>query len=237
MNFIARPPVWARQACFIMKELEYLSENLKIFQDDELYTFTSDAILLSRFAVVKKGERVADFCAGVGVVGFNLYALNPDKIASVTFFELQPPMLSLIEENLAFNGLSDKFRAVSGRVQDIPKEFYGAFSLIVCNPPYMKAGAGENAKSREIAVAKTEIELTLEELICAIANGLKFGGRVCMVHRADRLTDIICLMRAKNIEVKRVTPVAAKGKAPYLVLIEGVKGGKSGLKLSETIYN
>lgn len=220
-----------------MKKLEYLSEDFKIFQDDELYTFTSDAILLSKFATVKRGETVGDFCAGVGVVGFNLYALNREKISSVTFFELQPPLFNLCEENIALNGLSGKFSAVQGRVQDLPKEYFGKFSLITCNPPYMRKGAGDTDKTEEIAIARTELALTLEELIAAISKGLKFGGRVCMVHRADRLIDAACLMRAHGIEIKKVTPVAAKDKAPYLVLIEGVKGGKSGLNLTETRYN
>ena len=220
-----------------MKKLEYLSEDIKIYQDDEYYTFTSDAILLSKFATVKNGDVVADFCAGVGVVGFNLYALNKDKISSLVFFELQSPLYSLCEENIAANGLSEKCSAVKGRLQDLRKEFYGKFSLIVCNPPYGKTGAGETDKSENIAIAKTELALSLEELVAAISKGLKFGGRVCMVHRADRLADVVCSMRAQNIEVKRVTPVAAKGKEPYLILIEGVKGGKSGLKLTETVYN
>lgn len=220
-----------------MKTLEYLSDDLKIYQDDDYYTFTSDAILLSKFAQVKNGDVVADFCAGVGVVGFNLYALQGADISSITFFELQKPLFALIEENIALNGLSDKFSAVCGRVQDLAKEYYGKFSLIVCNPPYMKAGAGEKSKTAEIAAAKTEITLTLEELITAISKGLKFGGRACVVHRADRLIDAVCAMRAHNIEVKRITPVAAHNKPPYLVLIEGVKGGKSGLNLTKTVNN
>ena len=220
-----------------MKTLETLSESVKIFQDDEYYTFTSDAILLSKFAAVKSGDVVADFCAGTGVVGFNLYALNKDKISSLTFFELQKPLFALCEENIELNGLAGRFSAVHGRVQDLPRQFYGRFSLIVCNPPYMKADSGEKSGTEGIAVAKTEIALTLEELVTAISKGLKFGGRTCLVHRADRLAEIIRLMHGANIEVKRVTPVAAKGKAPYLVLIEGVKGGKSGLKLTETVYN
>lgn len=220
-----------------MKKLEYLDKDIKIFQDDELYTFTSDAILLSKFAAVKSGDTVADFCAGVGVVGLNLYALNKDKISSLTFFELQQPLFSLLQENIALNNSANKFSGVLGRVQDIPKEYYGKFSLIVCNPPYMKKSSGETDKSEEIAIAKTELMLSLSELIAAIAKGLKFGGRTCIVHRADRLIDVVCAMKSCGIEVKRLTPVAAKGKAPYLVLIEGVKGGKSGLKLTETIYN
>lgn len=220
-----------------MKKLEYLSDKIGIYQDDDFYTFTSDSLLLSKFATVKKGDSVADFCAGVGVVGFNLYAINGDKISSVTFFELQDALFSLCRENITLNGLDGCFTAVKGDVRDLAKEFYGKFSLIVCNPPYMKDGSGEKSAAQNIAVAKTEISLTLSDLVAAVSKGLKFGGRLCMAYRADRLADAICLLRGANIEVKRVTPVAAKGKAPYLVLIEGVKGGKSGLKLTETLYN
>nr|MBO4518147.1 methyltransferase [Clostridia bacterium] len=220
-----------------MKRTEFLSDKIKIVQDDELYTFTSDAILLSKFAAVKAGDVAADFCAGCGVVGFNLYALNPDKISSITFFELQKPLFDLCEENIALNGKAGEFSAVLGRIQDLPKEFYGKFSLIVSNPPYSKSGSGEVDKNESVAVCRTELSLKLEELIAAAAKGLKFGGRFCMVHRADRLADAVFLMKAYNIEPKRLTPVAAKGKAPYLILIEGVKGGKSGLKLSGIIYN
>lgn len=220
-----------------MKKLEILSEKIKIFQDDGLYTFTSDSILLSRFATVRPHDVVADFCAGCGVVGFNLYALNERKISSLTFFELQAPLYDLCEENIAVNNLSDKFSAINGRVQDLAKDYFGKFSLIVCNPPYMKSGAGEKNADKTLAAARSEVFLTLEELILAASKGLKFGGRFCMVHRADRLSEIIVLMRKYNIEPKRLAPVAPKGKDPYLLLIEGVKGGKSGLKFLKTIYN
>ena len=220
-----------------MKKLEYLDENLKIFQDDDFYTFTSDSILLSRFANVKSGEVVADFCAGCGVVGFNLYALNKNKISSLTFFELQEPLFRLCQENIALNGLEDKFCAVLGKVQDLPKEFYGKFSLIVCNPPYMKNGTGDKNLSETLAVARSETALSLRELLFIASRALKFGGRFCMVHRADRLAEIFATMKEFNIEPKRLCPVAARGKEPYLVLVEGVKGGKSGLKFLKTIYN
>ena len=218
-----------------MKNLEYLDNGIKIYQDDDYYTFTSDSIRLSRFATVKKNDTVADFCAGVGVVGFNLYALNKDKISSVTFFELQPPLVDLCRENIELNGLSDRFFVVGGRAQDMPKEFYGKFSLIVCNPPYMKNGAGE--LDLKTPSAKAETFVTLEELIKTISFGLKFGGRLSLVHRADRLTDVMCAMRKFNIEPKRLAPLSAKGKEPYAALIEGVKGGKSGIKILNTIYN
>ena len=220
-----------------MKKLEYLDENVKIFQDDVFYTFTSDSILLSRFAAVKNNDVVADFCAGCGVVGFNLYARNKEKISSLAFFELQPPLFELCKENIALNGLDDKFCAYNIKIQDLPKNFYGKFSLIVCNPPYMKKGTGDKSLSETLALARSETALDLRELIISVSRALKFGGRFCMVHRAERLAEIFSVMKEFNIEPKKLCPVAAKGKAPYLVLIEGVKGGKSGLKFLKTIYN
>ncbi|MBQ6922313.1 MAG: methyltransferase [Clostridia bacterium] len=220
-----------------MKIREDLGSDIKIFQDDELYTFTSDAILLSRFARVKPKETVADFCAGCGIVGFELYRLSPDKISSVAFFEMQKPLFDLIEENIAYNGLGDKFSAYNVKIQDIPKEFYGKFSLITCNPPYMKKDAGEKDASETIAVCRREMELDIDALVSAIKKGLKFGGRACLVYRADRLVDIVVKMRENGIEPKRIVPVAPKGKKPYLVLVEGVKGGKSGLDLCSAIEN
>ena len=84
---------------------------------------------------------------------------------------------------------------------------------------------------------KSEIFLSLDELISAISKCLKYGGRTCIVHRADRLADIVCLMREKGIEPKRLQFVASGKKEPYLLLIEGVKGGKSGMKILNQTEN
>ena len=203
---------------------------LKIYQDDALYRFTSDAILLSRFVSVKKGDVAADFCAGSGIVSLHLYGLQPD-IKSFTLFEKQAPLCALAEKSIKFNGLSDKFTVVNERVQDIDSAYNGKFSLIVCNPPYMEKGSGFSSDREEIAVCRTEIDLPLTELMAAAAKALKFGGRLNMVHRADRLADVIAEMKNRGIQPKKLQFVAAKGKAPYLFLIEGVKGGKSGLKV------
>ena len=208
----------------------------KIYQREGLYKFTSDAILLSRFARVKKGDAVADFCAGSGIVGLHLYALNP-VINSVTLFEMQKPLFDLSQKSIALNGLENKFAALNIRIQDIGEEYNQKFSLIVCNPPYMEKGRGEGDSERHIALCRREIELSLKELVDAFSKCLKFGGRVCMGHRADRLSDIICLMREKNLEPKRLQFVCGGKKEPYLVLIEGVKGGKSGLKVMTQITN
>lgn len=216
---------------------EFLENGINVYQDDELYTFTSDAILLSKFAVVKKGERVADFCSGSGVVGFNLYALNKDKIESVSFFELQKPLFDLSVKSIEENQLIGKFFAYNQKIQDISSNFYGKFSLITCNPPYMKRGAGEEKLESSKKIAMSEVEITLSELMEKIGKCLKFGGRTCIVHRADRLGEIIVEMHKNGIEPKKLTPVSAVNKDPYLVLIEGVKGGKNSIKITKTLIN
>lgn len=217
---------------------DLLIENLKVYQDDELYRFTSDSVLLSKFAKIKKGDVVADFCSGSGIVGFHLYGLNKEKIDSVTFFEMQKELYDLSLKSIELNGLSDKFSAVNVKLQDIGTKYSGKFSLIVCNPPYMPEGKGFLDKKECVAVCRCEKTLKLEELMRAVGVSLKFGGRVCMVHRADRLIDVAAEMRKNNIEPKRLQFVSGGAdKEPYLILIEGVKGGRSGLKNLPTIIN
>lgn len=220
-----------------MLVLEDLSLNgLKVYQDDGLYRFTSDAILLSKFATVKSGEVVADFCSGSGIVGFNLYGLNQDKVKSVSLFEMQECLYSLNKKSIEYNNLSQVFSSYNTRLQDVSSDFNGKFSLITCNPPYMSVQGGLGAQSEHIDLCKTEVALTLEELIAVAKRTLKFGGRLALVHRSDRLTDIMYLMRKFSIEPKRLQIVNAKGSA-YLVLIEGVHGGKPGLKILPPINN
>jgi len=214
-----------------------LDNGIVVYQDDDLYKFTSDSVLLTRFATVKKGDVVADFCSGSGIVGFNLFALNRDLIESVAFFEMQTPLFDLANESILLNGLEDKFSSVNTKVQDIGSNYAGKFSLIVCNPPYMPVGHGFYEKDDNVAVCRTELTLSLSELIFAIGKCLKFGGRTAICHRADRLVDVIYEMKKNNIEPKRLQFVTAGKKEPYLLLIEGVKGGKSGIKVQNSISN
>ncbi len=210
---------------------------IKVYQDDSLYTFTSDSVLLAKFANVKKGEDVADFCAGSGIVGFYLYGLNSEKIKNITFFEVQNSMYELCLKSIDENGLGEKARAINTKLQDVDKSYNESFSLIVCNPPYMKVNHGQQKEKESIAICTSEVLLSLDELCLSISKCLKFGGRVNLVHRADRLVEVISSLKKYNIEPKRLQFVSAKDKEPYLFLLEGVKGGKSGLKILKELEN
>ncbi len=221
-----------------MLKLENLGvKDIKVYQDDDLYTFTSDSVLLAKFAKVKMGDNVADFCAGSGIVGFYLYALNKDKLKNLTFVEVQKSLYELCLKSIDENGLGEKAVAINTKLQDVDKSYNEKFSLIVCNPPYMKVHQGQQKEKAEIAICTSEVMLSLDELCASISRCLKFGGRVCLVHRADRLIDVIYNLKQCGIEPKRLQFVSAKNKEPYLFLLEGVKGGKSGLKILNQIQN
>ncbi len=209
--------------------------NYRILQDTALYRFTSDAVLLARFLKAKKGERVADFCAGSGVVGLHFYAENRG-VEHVTLFEMQPELAAMSARTVALNGLEGAFTVENVRVQDIPARYTEAFSLVLANPPYERGGfAAADARK---AMCRKELFLTLPELCAAAARCLKFGGRFALVHRADRLAEVIRALHERAFEVKKITPVAGKaGAKPYAVLVAAVKGGRPGVELTPTLVN
>lgn len=213
--------------------LEEFFEDKKIIQNVGLYRFTSDSILLSRFARAKAGDTVADFCSGSGVVGFHFLCLNP-KIASLTLFEMQTSLADMSRRTAEMNVFDCEI--VNCKLQDIPKSYDDKFSLILCNPPYERAGF-ENA-SYEKAVCRKELTLTLPEIAEAAFRKLKFGGRLAIINRADRTAELIYTLKAKNLEVKRLQFVTGKqDAAPYLVMVEAVKGGKPSTEILNTVIN
>ncbi len=217
---------------------DMLIDGLKIVQDTRLYRFTSDSVLLSRFARAKKGDRVADFCAGSGIVAFHFYALNKGvKELRFTLFEMQKPLCGLAEKTARINGF-ENFEIVCGKLQEIPERYRETFSLVLCNPPYERAGTGFENDEYAKAVCRKELTINLAEIARATSFALKFGGRLCMLHRADRLAEVCYTLRQANIEVKRIQFVGGKkGAKPYLVMVEGVKGGKPGCEIMETVVN
>ena len=216
-------------------EEELLIGGYRILQDTQLYRFTSDAVLLARFLKAKRGERVADFCSGSGIVGLHFYAGNRG-VEHVTLFEMQPELAHMSGRTVALNHLEERFTVENVRVQDIPARYTEAFSLILCNPPYERGGfAGKDARK---AMCRKELFLTLDELCAAASRCLKFGGRFALVHRADRLCEVVYTLRAHALEPKKIVPVAGKkGAKPYAVLVAAVKGGKPGTELASALVN
>ncbi len=212
-------------------------DNLIIYQDTNLYRFTSDAIILSRFAKAKKGEVVADFCSGSGIVGLHYYLLNKDLVLKVDLFEMQLDLFNLSKKTVIENGLEDKIFPSNIKVQDI--NAVGVYDTVLCNPPYVKQNSGLSKDMPEhIRVCREEVTLTFAEICRSASKSLKHGGRFCFVHRADRLAEIIWELKLNKLEPKRLQMVTGcENSTPYLVMIEAVKGGKSGLTVLPNLTN
>ena len=209
--------------------------NYQIIQDTELYRFTSDSVLLARFLKAKRGERVADFCSGSGIVGLHFFAEN-EGVESVTLFEMQESLAEMSGRTIALNHLNEKFKVENVRLQEIPPQYTEYFSLILCNPPF-ESGGFENADEKK-AVCRKELTLSLEELLLAAKKCLKFGGRFALIHRADRVAEVLYTLHAHNLEPKKLQFVAGKeGAKPYAVLVSAVKGGKPGVEVLPAIIN
>ena len=207
--------------------LEEFYGDKKIIQNINLYRFTSDSILLSRFARAKKGDRVADFCSGSGVVGFHFLCLNP-KIESLDLFEMQTALAEMSERTALLNGFDCTVHTV--KLQEIGREFDDKFSLILCNPPYERSGFENEVYER--AVCRKEITITLPEIIDAAYRAVKFGGRLAVLNRADRTAELVYLLKKRGLEPKRLQFVCGTaGAKPYLVMVEAVKGGREGIEI------
>ena len=215
-------------------------DGLKIVQDTRLYRFTSDSVLLSKFVQPKAKEKVADFCSGGGIVGFHFYALHKEKYPDmpVSLFEMQNPLFELSKKTAALNGF-ENFHFFNVKLQELTQEYphlHESFSLILCNPPYERGGL-ENDEYHK-AVCRKEITLNLQEIATAAAWSLKYGGRIAIINRADRLAELCYTFKSVGIEIKRMQFVAGtKTAKPYLVMVEGVKGGKPCLDILPTLVN
>ncbi len=213
-----------------MLRVDSLENGYEICQDTDLFCFGIDAVLLAHYCPLKAGDQVMDLGTGNGVIPLIMKGVARDAgiRAHFTGLEIQPASAALARQSVAMNGLEDDIDIAEGDIKEAAARFGAAsFSLVTCNPPYMAGGAGLVNESFERMAARHEVLVTLDDVISQGAALLKERGRFGMIHRPHRLTDIIVSMRANRCEVKRLRLVCPKaGKAPTMVLVEAVKGGR-----------
>lgn len=216
--------------------IEDLGEGFKIIQNKTMFCYGTDASVLSDFIVAKPKEKLIDLCSGNGIIPILL--CKKTKCGDITALEIQKEVCELLERSVKLNNLTDRIKVINGDLRCVKEGFLcGSFDVVTCNPPYMPAGAGKNNLSVSVNIARHEIMCTLEDVIKSAAYLVKNGGRFYMVHRAERLSDIIYLMRSNNLQPKKLTLVTANPESePSLVLIEAQKDRKSGLLITKPIY-
>lgn len=210
-------------------------KGLYIIQKTNGFCFGTDAVLLAGFAYVKKGGRVMDLCTGTGIIPLLLSAKT--KAAKICGLEIIPPVADMAKRSVLYNKIENVY-IQEGNVLDAAKIYgYEVFDTVTCNPPYERVGGGLKNPDDIKAVARHEILCSLDDVISQSAAILKYGGNLCMVHRANRIADVICCMRKYKIEPKRLRMVAPyEGREPNLLLIEGVKGGGPFVKNLPVLY-
>ena len=208
---------------------DLLTEDLKIIQSDEVFSFSLDAVLLGRFCYVPPKGLIADLCTGNGVIPL---LLTTRTKASVIGVEIQERLADMARRNVRINGLDRQIQIVHGDLRHADKELgTGRFDVVTVNPPYLPVPSGEQNINEHVAAARHEVFCTLEDVIRTSSRLVRSGGKVAMVHRPSRLVEIFCVMREYRLEPKRIRYVHPRaGEESNMVLIEASRDGKPELR-------
>ena len=201
------------------------------FAQAENQRLSTDSVLLADFVPLRPGRRGIDLGCASGAVA--LLLLARERTLDMTGLELEENAAALARANLEQNGLSGRARIVTGDIRAHRELFRaGSFDLAVSNPPYFPVGSGARSPDPARAAARSETDCSLEELCRAAAWLLQTGGSFCVVHRPERLSELLSAMTAHALEPKRLRLVAKRfDSAPSLVLVEGRRGARPGLRI------
>ena len=199
------------------------------------HTFGTDAVLLADFAAQKKVKTHVDLGTGCGIIP--LLLLRDEITASSVGVEISDEAVELALKS-AEEYAPDTLTILHSDLNELKGKLpFGTFELVTCNPPYKASGAGiVSAGDRDI-VARHETMCTLEDVIRVGSSLLRSSGSLCICQRPERLSDIFCLMREYKVEPKRLRTVCKKvGEEPWLVMVEGKRDSKSGMRIMPTLF-
>lgn len=212
--------------------LEDLQINgLFLLQKKDSFRFGMDAVLLSNFVKAKAHQNVLDLGTGTGIISVLISAKTEAK--SITGLEIQSDIADMAQRSIDGNNLNHRISIKRGDIKEAISIFGAAtYDIVVTNPPYTKVGSGRVNNHDSKAVSRHELYCNLEDVLTSSSAILKPQGEFFMVHRPDRLTDILAGMRKVKIEPKLLKMVCPySGKAPSLILVKGLKNGNPGLKI------
>ncbi|SHJ66613.1 tRNA1(Val) (adenine(37)-N6)-methyltransferase [Parasporobacterium paucivorans] len=218
------------------ERLDDLNRNgYKIIQNSGKFCFGMDAVLLSGFVLVKPGEKVLDLGTGTGIIPILLEAKTEGR--HFTGLEIQKDSADMASRSVEYNNLQHKVEIVTGDIKEASRIFGRAsFDVVTSNPPYMKSNHGLKNPDEPKAIARHELLCSLEDLVREASALLRPGGRFYMVHRPQRLIEIITALTKHGLEPKRMKMVHPfADREANMVLIEAVKGGRPMLKVEKPL--
>lgn len=201
----------------------------------ENHIFGTDAILLSNFAKAKPSDKMVDLGTGCGIIP--LLMMRDGNLKSAVGVDISDEATDLAQKTKEELNL-EKFTVINCDLKDLKGKLpFGCHTLVTCNPPYKADGAGLQNPNERHKVARHEVECSLEDIIKVSAKLLQTTGRLCICHRPERLCELLKLMSDNKIEPKRLRLVCQrKGEEPWLVLVEGKRCAKSGMRIDPVLY-
>lgn len=220
-----------------MNRIDQLTGNLKIIQNDEVFSFSIDAVLLAHFANIPKKGTVVDLCSGNGAVGLMISEKTKAKIKMI---ELQKRLATMATESIELNHKDAQIEVFNIPLQEsLSVITHDSCDAIVCNPPYFQTLPDSKKNPNPyLAIARHEIHTNLNDIMRCSKQLLKTRGKLFLVHRPERLIDIINACQSEGLAVKTCRFIYPKiNKDANMVIIEAIKGGKqTGLKVLPPFY-
>ncbi len=214
------------------ERIDYVNDRLSLIQKEGGLTFGTDALLLAGYADGKYKSGL-ELGAGSGIISMLL--LTRDKLLKATLVEVQKEYAELSARNAELNKLNDRITVYSTDLREFAGS--GEYDLIYTNPPYMTTKSGKLNESAKKNIARHEVFGDIYDFCSSGARLLRYGGTFLAVYRTDRLVDLLDAMRKSAIEPKRLTFVHANQESvPSMVLVEGKRGGKSGLRVTKPLF-
>lgn len=212
-------------------------KNLRVYQDSEMFNFSLDSVLLPNFVTINKNiKNILDI--GCGNLPVSLI-LTTKTDANITAVEIQKDVYDIALKNLELNNKQNQINIINADIRDLYKNFETEYyDVIVCNPPFFKVSKDSHLNKNDYkTIARHEVFLNLDDLFSISKKILKNNGVISIVHRPERLLDIIYAMRKYNIIPKKIQFVyPKKDKEANILLIEGTKNGNSGMKILPPLF-
>ncbi|MGD8983827.1 MAG: methyltransferase [Desulfobacteraceae bacterium] len=214
---------------------EFMDGRLKLIQSKTGYRFSIDAILLSQFVTIKRGDRIVDLGTGCGIIPLILLLTRP--VGHTFGLEIQKDLADQAARNTVLNGYENRMGVILGDIKHPPLAPSSA-DVVTCNPPYRPKNSGRINPDLQRAIARHEMLASLDDILNAGSKTLRAKGRLAMIYPAVRLVEVLVRMRGFNLEPKRIRIVyPGMESEAKLALVEASLGGRRGLKVLPPLFD
>lgn len=215
-------------------KFEKLTEKIFVCASSD-HRFGTDAFLLADFCGYRRKDKVCDLGTGCGIIPLIMQKSMPPQV--IYAVDIQEGAISQLRYGMEKSGIGDEIVPICADLKELWEDApLGQLDLVTCNPPYKAANAGFESAITAQRIARHEIMCNIGDVCAAAEKLLKFGGRLCVCNRPERLSDVLYAMKCHNIEPKRLRFAAKTSEdAPWLFLVEGKKGSMPFMKVEPTL--